>query len=106
MTNLELQAQSWHENRFGKTVKIPETYRKLLEEVGELGQALMKQDHENIVEEVGDCALVLMHIIRGACPDDPSLMAATDAALTKCERRRYAEQGGKHVWNTEVSSAG
>ena len=97
MTNLELQIEAWHENNFGKTVKLPETYRKLLEEVGELGQALMKHDSENIREEAGDCALVLAHIIRGACPDHPSLSHAMDMALNKCERRRFSKQGSKHA---------
>lgn len=82
MTNLELRIESWHENNFGQLVKLPETYCKLLEEVGELGEALMKSDTGAVQEEVGDCALVLAHIIRGACPDHPSLvvkMRVTDA---------------------------
>jgi NTP pyrophosphatase (non-canonical NTP hydrolase) len=92
MTNLESQIASWHENNFGKTVRLPETYRKLLEEVGELGQALLKSDTDNIAEECGDCALILSHIIRGACPDRPSLMLAMDMSLNKCETERHKQK--------------
>jgi len=63
MTNLELQVQAWHENVYGKTVRLPATYRKLLEEVGELGEALMRQDPDAIREEAGDVGLVLTHLL-------------------------------------------
>lgn len=102
MTNLELQIAAWHENNFGKTVRLPETYRKLLEEVGELGEALMKQDPEAIREEAGDVAFVLAHIIRAGCPDHPSLMRAMDAALDKCERRRAKATLGEFIEDTKV----
>jgi len=35
-------------------------YRKLLEEVGELGQALMEDDACETIDAVGDCAVVLI----------------------------------------------
>lgn len=87
MTNLELQIESWHERKFGKTVNVPKTYRKLLEEVGELGEALMRQDPDAIREEAGDVAFVLCHIIRSCCPDKPSLSHAIAVALDKNESR-------------------
>src|SRR5690606_3713518 len=92
MTNLEIQIALWHENRFGKAVNMPATYRKLMEEVGELGEALMRQDPEAIREESGDVAFVLAHILRAACPDHPSLHTAMGLALDKCERRLHKEQ--------------
>lgn len=95
MTNLELQVAQWHENTFGKRVDIPATYKKLLEEVGELGEALMRQNQDEITEEAGDVALVLMHLIRGSCPDTPGIIDVAALALDKCERRRRLKQGGK-----------
>ena len=89
MTNLEIQIQLWHDNTFGPDVDLPKTYRKLLEEIGELGQALIEKNWTSVHEEVGDCALVLAHIIRSACPDKPSLFSAMTSALDKCESRRY-----------------
>jgi hypothetical protein len=47
----------------------------------------MKHDAENIREEVGDCALLLAHIIRSCCPDHPSLQIAMATSLDKCEGR-------------------
>jgi len=97
MTNLEQQAAQWHENTFGKTVNVPATYKKLLEEVGELGEALMRQNPVEIKEESGDVVLVMMHLVRATCPDAPSLHEVANMALDKCERRRYEQQGGKAV---------
>ena len=34
-------------------------YEKLLEEVGELGRALIEQNESNIIDAIGDCAVVL-----------------------------------------------
>jgi len=87
MTNLELQIQSWHERKFGKTVDVHATYRKLLEEIGELGEAIMIRDTNAIREEVGDVAFVLAHIVRAECPDHPSLSHAIAMALNKNETR-------------------
>jgi len=95
MTNLEKQIESWHDRKFGK-VDIPNTYRKLLEEVGELGEALMRQDPKAIREESGDVAFVLCHIVRAACPDYPSLFHAIAVALEKNEGRL---RRGKQKWN-------
>ena len=94
MTNLELQIEAWHNAKFGKDVKIPETYRKLCEEVGELGQALMKQDSENIGEEIGDIIFVLTHLLRKCCPDRPSINQILAQTLNKNERRilRFIEK--------------
>ena len=55
--------------------------------MGELGEAMMRQDPVAIGEEAGDVAMVLTHILRGCCPDHPSLSLALAATLDKCERR-------------------
>ena len=100
MTNLETQIQLWHEKRFGSGVDLPATYRKLLEEVGELGEAMMRQDANAIAGEAGDVALVLCHILRAGCPKYPSLSIAMAVALDKCEMRLARggtlTPGGKH----------
>lgn len=87
MTDLELQVASWHERKYGKNINIPATYKKLLEEVGELGEAIMTYDADAIYEEAGDIAFVLMHIIRDMYPDNPSLMDAVAHVLDKNEKR-------------------
>lgn len=96
MTNLELQAAAWHDNTFGPTVDIPATYKKLLEEVGELGEALMHQNPSEIADESGDVILVMVHLVRATC-GGKGIIALADAALNKCESRRYLRQGGKNA---------
>ncbi len=71
---------------------MPATYRKLLEEVGELGEAIMLQHPDRIQEEAGDVAILLAHIVRGGCPDRPSLSQAMAVALDKIERRAHAKK--------------
>ncbi len=88
MTNLELELIAWHERHYGPAVDIPATYRKLLEEVGELGEALMRGDQAAVREEAGDVAIVLFHVLRGAV-SGASLMMAMDAALNKCETAQW-----------------
>ena len=83
MLDIEEEAARWHARRFGYPVDIPATYSKLLEEVGELGEALMRQDPSAIQEEAGDVGLVLLHIVRERCAD-PSLYVAIEDALRKC----------------------
>lgn len=89
MTNLEQQIAMWHERRFGPHVDVPATYRKLMEEVGELGEALMRHDSDGVYEETGDVAMVLCHLLRGAVGDDRGLLLALAAAADKCERRLH-----------------
>lgn len=91
MTPLEKCARDWHFRRYGPSGNPPATFRKLCEEVGELGEAIMKGDSEAIREEAGDVGLVLIHIVRMLCPDSPSLEDAVAASLDKCERRMRPE---------------
>jgi len=83
MTRLELMAKQWHDRAYGKHVNLPATYSKLLEEVGELGEALMIEDSSAVLEEAGDVGFVLMHIVRAAGKGNPSLAAAMAGALQK-----------------------
>jgi NTP pyrophosphatase (non-canonical NTP hydrolase) len=87
VNNLEKRIAAWHAAKFGPAVNLPKTYRKLLEEVGELGEAMISGDARAIQEEAGDVALVLCHLVRGGSPDAPSLEAAMELSLMKCEKR-------------------
>ncbi len=40
------------------------TFTKLIEEVGEIGRALLRDDTENLKEEIADSAMVLCHLAR------------------------------------------
>lgn len=86
MTSLELRIVAWHEQKYGTGVNLAKTYRKLLEEVGEIGQALIVGDADNAREEIGDVAVILFHLLRVVAPGD-SLTDAMQAAVEKCERR-------------------
>lgn len=44
----------------GAKGSIPAQYHKLLEEVGELGQALMQEDGVETIDAIGDCTVVLI----------------------------------------------
>jgi NTP pyrophosphatase (non-canonical NTP hydrolase) len=58
---------AWHVRKFGeRPVSLPATYRKFCEEVGELGEALIRGDIGQVREEAADCMIVLFHIMRGA----------------------------------------
>lgn len=89
MTELEQRIERWHEKKYGP-VSLPATYRKLLEEVGELGEALINGDYDAVFEEAGDVGCVLSHIVRVGA-NNPSLHAAMDAAMDKCETRLEQE---------------
>lgn len=61
--------QIFHIRRWGEDVGItgengkgtaPRQYHKLLEEVGELGEALMLGDAIETIDAIGDCAVVLI----------------------------------------------
>ena len=82
MTRLEEQIKAWHDECYGPVSTWP-TYRKLLEEVGELAEALASGDETWINEEAGDVAFVLTNLIRGACPRQPSLAVAMTIVLKK-----------------------
>ena len=100
LCSLEQGIADWHRRRFGTTVNLPKTVRKLLEEVGELCEAVINGDARAIQEEAGDCGIVLAHIVRAGSPDAPSLWGAMELALNKCETRltngEHLELGGKH----------
>jgi NTP pyrophosphatase (non-canonical NTP hydrolase) len=91
MTNLEKQIKLWHHSKFGREGELPPLYKKLLEEVGELGEAIMLGDENKIQEEVGDVGFVLSHIVRVGCISKPSLHIAMAVALDKNQCRLHKE---------------
>jgi NTP pyrophosphatase (non-canonical NTP hydrolase) len=64
-TDLESRLARWHLRRYGSAIssRFP-TFAKLLEEVGELAAALVQND-AHAREEAADCAIVLVHLVRG-----------------------------------------
>lgn len=71
MTVLEEEIARWHADLFGpdSAARVPATYRKLCEEVGELGEALMAGAEEGVRLEAGDVAIALLSLLRLATGD-------------------------------------
>ena len=90
--DIEQRLKEWHNRKYGPDVNIPATYKKLLEEVGELGEALMAGSSIDIDEEAADVAIVLIHLLRGSAG-----MSLAGAILRKLpvieERLEMMEQG-------------
>ena len=95
LTALEAQFQRWHESRFDGGVDLAATFRKLGEEVGELGEALIAigadltgRDAVKIEEEAADCAIVLAHIVRAVNGNAAgSLVRAMQLKFNELNRR-------------------
>ena len=90
MKALETRMAEWHNRRYGGKVNVPATYRKLLEEIGEVGEAIMK-DYGTVIEEIGDVIACLMHLARGIDPALP-FEQIIELAVVKLEDR---ERNGK-----------
>lgn len=60
-------------------------YQKLLEEVGELGRALIEDDAEKVKDGIGDCAVVLT-ILASQC--GMTLEECMDAAYEEIKDRK------------------
>ena len=86
MTRLEEQIKAWHDKAYGPVNAWP-TYIKLMEEIGELAEALALGNVDDINEEAGDVGFVLANLIRGACPHQPSLSVAMACVLDKNNER-------------------
>lgn len=92
MTPMECDAMEWHQRTFGPDSALDgsATFRKLCEEVGELGEAMMQQDQDAILDEAGDVALVLLNLVR-IRTGTGSLLPLLKASLLKClDREREA----------------
>ena len=68
MKELEARLKRWHDGHY-KQMDIPRTYSKLLEETGEIGEAIMHGDTDHIIEEIGDATANLIHLARHFGPE-------------------------------------
>lgn len=66
MSKAERLLWEWHVRHYGEGVNVPGTYRKLVEEVGELGEALIRDVSADAGrEEIGDVAALCLILARG-----------------------------------------
>ncbi|MBK9075545.1 MAG: hypothetical protein IPL77_11315 [Flavobacteriales bacterium] len=87
---LENRAEAWHVAKFGTARPFAgKTYAKLLEEVGELGEAIMCGDPDSVEHEIGDVLHVLMHLARIGYGPGRLLVPALQA-IERCEARLQA----------------
>lgn len=63
LTNEFDQVRNWANERGIYKKGDPKTqYLKLLEETGELSKAILKSDQDEIIDAIGDCAIVLVNL--------------------------------------------
>jgi NTP pyrophosphatase (non-canonical NTP hydrolase) len=63
LTNEFEQIRNWANERGIYKKGDPKTqYLKLLEEAGELSKAILKSDEDEIIDAIGDCAIVLVNL--------------------------------------------
>ena len=69
-------------------------YRKLLEEVGELGEGLIKEDEPEVIDAIGDCTVVLILLcdLLGLRFDE-----CLDSAYNVIRHRKGKKVGGAFV---------
>jgi len=91
MFDAERRIEEWHDRKYDK-VTLAATYRKLLEEVGELGERLIEKDFPGAYEEAADSLAVLTHLVRSLGGE---LEDALSFAASKVELREAAEAAGK-----------
>jgi len=95
LTNSENLSAKWFKDQFGDYVDIPACYKKLLEEVGELGEALMHNNSQEIRVELGDILNALNQIVRTTCPPGVGFEDVLQEAVVRCGYKTYDKQGGK-----------
>ena len=91
MTRLELEIKEYKDKNFPKADKEWH-FRKLCEEIGELGEALMRGNKVDISMEMGDVGIVLAGL--GLCMNE-SLAAWMATAMEKNNKR--AKEGRVNV---------
>lgn len=78
-------------NKYKGHVSDEEKVKHLATEVIELARALEKGDEENIREEIGDCAFLLLHLLDRHDPKKIGIITAIVKASDKMERRHNKE---------------
>lgn len=87
LTNEFIAIRHWAEERGIYENGDPKTqYIKLVEEVGELGVGLLKNDHEAIKDAIGDIVVVLTNLTE-LLSNDHAMMA--DATIESCINQAY-----------------
>jgi len=94
MLMIERRLEAWHVAKY-PTADPAATYRKLLEEIGELGEAMMHTDSAACEEEIGDVVAVLTHLLRMTVGGRVSILDTLEAAMDKMESR--AKVVGKKI---------
>lgn len=64
----------WASSVFGYSVDLPRWYARLMEEIGELGEAILDEDPEQIAKEAADSVIMLIRIIGATGYDLPALI--------------------------------
>ncbi len=93
MEEFQQRVAARYSSRFGKLDPL-RLLAKLLEESGELARAMLRDDRENAIEELGDCVIVLASVARYLGVD---LQEAAEAKLLVHEHRlqQWLDKGGK-----------
>ena len=104
MTRLELFIKEFKDKNFAEADKEWH-FRKLCEEVGELGEALMRGDKTEINMEMGDVGIVLAGL--GICMDQSlaSWMAtAMDKNVARIKKNKKLDKYAENAINGEMIS--
>lgn len=89
MTSLEVKIYDFCNERYPRD--LPGRLRKLGEEFGELAEAIARGQRKEIIEEAGDCGIILSDI---CALMDASLVAAMDTKLWLKKALEEREGGG------------
>jgi len=102
----EEEAEEWHREIFGP-IAPSAVYRKLLEEIGELGEAIMENDELSIEDELADVAFSFAVLIRklrewAEYPDEHTIEQLVRQALMKNKQKiarteKLKEQAAKLI---------
>jgi NTP pyrophosphatase (non-canonical NTP hydrolase) len=97
---IEQRLWEWHRTHYGPTVSLSRTYRKLLEEVGELGEALMEGSPGDALTEAGDVATLLLMVVVGLNGEGlESVMAIAEKKLAfRDGQKRLHDPAEKEKW--------
>jgi len=89
--------RDWAENRGLYDKGDTKTqYCKLIEEAGELGRAILKNNHVEFVDAIGDMVVVLTNL---ACLGGTSIETCIDSAYDEIKNRKGKMKNGTFVKN-------
>ena len=67
---------NWANATFGTGIDLPVWYTRLMEEIGELGEAILDEDAEHIAKEAADAVIMLTRIVGATGRDLQTLIDA------------------------------